>query len=410
MGKRFGFFFTFLFITFYSNAQETHLSIIILSAGDSMSVPFANGYLKGTQFSWLSDEKGNIHITLKKSTGQENLIVNAFGYEEASVPIGSIKKETPFRVFLNKKAYTLPAVNINGRNAKGLMLEVIKHLPENFKKESDLTPAYYRQVHKENGQYVRLIEAGIIFDNGNYFPDDRKREKVAVLTVRRSNNYEKNKEQHGDHLMDLLEENPVRYNEHSVLNKKAIDWYRFNFIEDKNNNGLTVIRFHSLDKSKEKIETGKLFIDEGNFMIKAIEVETYPNPYKTMYARNSTKEPFFWDFLYGKYVIKFENDHGVLKTMEMHKTYVHNLYDTPANSLTYVVEENFDLFSEQEKKSAVDSTGLSEFSNLYSAEFVYNENEWKNIPLLDGEIQKDLEKVKSLSIQFRQNSLNKREP
>jgi hypothetical protein len=41
-----------------------------------------------------------------------------------------------------------------------------------------------------------------------------------------------NKEEHGDHLMDLLNENPFKFPVGSVLNLKGIDFYKFTFIQN----------------------------------------------------------------------------------------------------------------------------------------------------------------------------------
>ena len=59
--------------------------------------------------------------------------------------------------------------------------------------------SFYRQHHKENDKEVRLIESvqNIFYTDAA----DKRHIRVKVINLRRSNNMELNKEQHGDHFL-----------------------------------------------------------------------------------------------------------------------------------------------------------------------------------------------------------------
>ncbi len=326
------------------------------------------------------------------------------GYAQKKFPVITLSLYDSLIIELDEKAFDLPMTTIQGLSAKEIIHKAIKNLEQNFADTNLLLQSFYRQYHKEDDHYVRLIEAIVITEEQPYINNINfsKSEKQFLKALRRSDVMEINKAQHGDHLMDLLNENPFKFPTGSVLNLRGIDYFNFHFAESNSLDEI-VIEFTAKVSSADQIQNGLIYIDEKTFVINRMIIETFPNPNSKTKHFAAQGESYLWKFRNGRYEISFRQLNGQPVFDRITKSYTHYLIDAKVHSLAHIVEENFELQSV--KIIGNDSTPFhfSSTSNLYSQNYFYHDSVWINFPLLPVLIKADLEKSIPLKEQFIRN-------
>jgi hypothetical protein len=312
------------------------------------------------------------------------------------------------------KCYEIPVVHIEGMSAKQIVKKAIDKIPDNFAADTFYSKIFYRQYHKENNFYVRLIEASLFFKstvekNKNSL---NGRERVRVIQLRRSNNYEMNKEEHGDHLFDLLSENPVYHSLGTVLNRKALNSFKF-FPDTIENDSVYHIFYFSKNSMDEKVQKGELLIDKRTFAILKFTKEERQNDNAVSKYDKASSVPYCWEFQNGNVIAEYEYRDGKMFLASLNKTYTHELYDNKVHSKEYVVAENFELKVDSDFYSQNILPGnFSAVSNLYHLRYPYDRDYWNNY-LTPGFVFenskiviRDLQRKETLEQQFEKNSAN----
>lgn len=388
--------------------QQFTVSGIIRASKTQTILPYTIITIKHTNQATVSNEHGVFSFSFIKSPN-DTVVFSLIGYDKKEIAINTLSANDSLSIELTEKAFDLPVTQIPGLSAKEMVRKAIKNLKQNFPDSNLWLQSFYRQYHKEDDSYVRLIEAIVITNEKRYhdYVNSDKSEKVVVRALRRSDVREENKAQHGDHLMDLINENPFKFPTGSVLNLKGIDYFDFHFTESKTA-GETVIEFSSVLSSDVKVQHGLIFIEDETFVIKRLIIETFPNQNSKVRHFAAAGEPYLWKFRNGKYEISFRKINGQVIFDRMVKSYTHYLFDSKVNSLAHIVEENFELQSEKSISTIPKNFRFSLTSNLYSHGYLYDEHDWKYFPPLQQEIKADLEKHSPLIQQFIDNGNTKR--
>jgi hypothetical protein len=380
--------------------EKKILKGVLKAEQTNKAIAYANVYVKNTQQNALADESGFFILPCIVSE-MDSVCVNALGYSFKSILVKDFKNDT----VLTLKAKTeLPLLQVRGFTAREVIEKAIHNLHYYFPDSNIQLESFYRQYHKENGKYVRLIEAKIITPEKTYnnFNSSNHNEKVYVKNVRRSNVYEQNKEKHGDHLIDLLYDNPVKHPVGTVLNLKGLSFYNFRFT-DESNEKITVIEFNSFGTGTPKAEGGKLYIDEKTFLIEKVIVESFPNPKAKQVYYSKANHPYDWKFRNGYLEISFNKKDGYIQMAGIKKSYTHYLYDNATNSLSFLVEENFVLTGLKITDAVILEKLFLDNSNLYNKEYKYDNLNWIDCPEISQEILRDMEHQETLSNQFSSN-------
>ena len=405
----------FFFFTDFTSAQNV-VTIHGTTVEDSTFAPvsFASIYLAETRQGTISEVDGRFSLGVDTAIHGVSMRVSAIGYETRIIPLDSFVLAGDKGIRLRKTTYNLPVVPIVGMSAKNIVKTAIAMLPANYGADTFYLKAFYRQYHYDGLRYVRLIEANVMIENrvAKNAKSLKGKERVSVLQLRRSDNNEQNKEEHGDHLMDLLEENPVLHPVGTVLNIKSIDSYKF--FPDTNEAAdvpLWHIFYFSTDLAAEHLEKGELFIDKKSFAVVMFTKEERKNNRirdKRIYPSTA---PYRWDFWNGKMQAEYELHDGkyFLKTLD--KTYMHDLYDNTVNYLAWHITECFELRTDSvfSKEKIIADKNFSVFSNLYHRHYAYDKNFWDNYALRgfvyakENDVLRDLGKQRKPEEQFVEN-------
>jgi hypothetical protein len=353
----------------------------------------------------LTDDAGFFELPIPKSNLKDSLKISFVGYMPQTLAIANFKQGDTLRIMLETQVLMKQEAVITAMNAKGVLLRAIQNLRKNLYRDSVIQTGFYRQIHKENGRYVRLIEAdvNVAMNIKNPFTYSLH-EMIQVNQQRRSENYETNGDIHGDHFVDLLKENPFSYNKRTFLNPRMLDFLAPKF--DSEDSMQYVIRTQYKERSSAKLERAKIWVEKGSFAITRVEIEKFPNPYyvKTRYEIDSR-----WKLLNEKDVITLTKYQGKYLVSSLQRVYNHNVLNRETGVVDFIVEESFDLFfyayQENNVGTAMQNGKYGEFTSFYTSHYTYNEPFWKNYDMivkhpLPAQVKTDLEHAVTLEKQF----------
>ena len=231
--------------------------------------------------------------------------------------------------------------------------------------------------------------------------------------MRRSNVYEKNKDQHGDHLYDLMQQNPIRHTVGSFLNETWLDHCHFYFADEPGNyhpDSIAVIAFLYKDKLEKIAEEGKLYINKTDYAIIGLELKQFLNPDYKPDIRSSNHHN--WKFKEGSKTVRFKKSGAYYYLDQLSYYYRHFIFDESFNYMKHDTEEFFDLWVAGHSEVSKDFYPKKHFrsiSSLYRRPYTYDASFWVDFPLLkqhpiDHNICKELETEEVLDVQFRKNA------
>lgn len=400
--------FLMLFVTV--NAQENIYLRGFVYDKDANNAPLSMAavQIKSTQLGGLADDNGYFEIPVPKINLKDSLKVSYVGYQSITSSIVNYKDGDTLRIFITSSAETKQDVVIVAENAKGVLLKAIQNMKKNLLYDSLIATGLYRQYHKENGKYVRLIEADVSVAFNCKSPYKYSfHELVQVNKQRRAQNFETNGDMHGDHLIDLLKENPYSYNRSNFLDAKQLDFYSPKFSSEDSVQYVINLRYK--ESNSAKLVQAKIWVQKETYAMTRMEIEKFPNPYyvKTRYANDSR-----WKLVNEKDVIETEKVNERYVVSSIVRSYNHHVLNRTTGNVDFIVEETFELyFDDFNAESASEDLSKGNFTsstNLYTTTYKYDEKFWSDYDALDDYpieelVEKDLELAKPLEEQFRES-------
>ncbi len=350
-------------------------------------------------YATTSNSDGSFYL----SSLDDSILFSRIAY--ATLTISS--NNNPDTIYLQPQTEYLDTTTVNDISAYRIMELFWENRALNHYITDVVIDGFYSQYHKEDGKYVRLIEAVIsMYDGGpNFFGS---RERVQVKQLRRSHNYEMNGEEHSDHLLDLLAEDPIRYESGSGINPKALSSFHYTYDSLVTVDGelCYALSFKPKASTDSRLLYGQLLIHSDNYALVSISLQEEENPNNRAYTY--PVGDYHWEFINGLTTAIFTKKDDRYELVELKKTYVHQL--TPASPFVsdHLVEEHFELYVDQcihPKPEQLDLSVYRRSAGLYSARYKYDAKFWEQLPhpSLPADLEKDLTEYKTLSVQFRSN-------
>ncbi len=402
------FFVSFFLTGIYAQENVVLRGYVLDKDGKNIPLDLAAVQVKNTQLGGVTDGNGYFEIPVPKINLKDSLRVSYIGYQPKMISILNYKPSDTLRIELSSSVETKQEVVIVAMNAKSILQKAIQNMKKNLLYDSLIVTGFYRQYHKENGKYVRLLEADVsVAFNCKSAYQYSFHESVCINKQRRSENYERNIDanNHGDHLVDLLKENPYSYNRNNFLDVKKLDFYSPKVYAEDSTQYIISVRYK--ENSSAKLEQAKIWIAKETYAMTRMEIEKFPNPYyvKSRYANDSR-----WQLVNEKDVIETEKVNGKYVVSSILRNYNHHVVNMETGEVLFIVEETFELYFDDFNTENVGvhlkNGNFSAFTNLYSSSYKYDsvfwdEYELPEVYLLNEEIQKDLEHAKPLEQQFR---------
>jgi len=380
---------------------------------DRQPVPFAH-VLLGNGFA-VTDVEGYFTLVIHETYLADTLKVTAVGFAAYSQVLDN-KAPTKLKITLQTEVYTLCGVTINNQRAQAHWLKALKQLRTALPNTAYTYPAYYRQVHQENGSYVRLIEAGMtVYDVAATYQSGVMQERFSLQQVRRSNVTERNGDEHGDHLVDMFLENMVRYPVGTIMDAKVVPQFELRFNDSECTicgDSLEMLSYTYQHPTDPKLLKGNIWLYKQSLKLLALEETATHNPgYRQGGFSFSGGGGHHWMFQESHKTLSYQYIGGKVYLSQLHFEYLHHIHDRTVGLLRYEVAESFSFFCEVptvQPYGFVPDHTFARKSNLYSRKYRYEPAFWeqfglvKQHPLPDSTIQTFSGKV-PLQQQFKLN-------
>lgn len=325
------------------------------------------------------DSNGRFTLNFDDADWGDTLVFSAVGYISQRLAIVDVPHQR-LQIVLIPDTQLLPQVRISSTLADSLVHEAFKAIAHNYPQQPVVYPALYRQVHMENEQYVRLIEAALEVREPAYAnrPFWKDYTGVHVFEMRRSEVFEANGDQHGDHLMDLLGDDPILYYKGTFLNpsagKDVLFWMDTSHVDVTDS--VVVVGYQCHTPGDSRVEDGKIFIHQPDMAIVRVESNRHRNKNIALASSASGHE---WDLQQGGRVVQFIKRGGVYCLDSMEMWYTHNVCEHDFPSKAWRVTEQFSLWADRPNGDTTQS--FSQFGNLYGRHYRYDPVFWQQFSI-----------------------------
>lgn len=360
------------------------------------AIPFATISLQESLVATTSDLEGNFNLIFSSNNLPDSLVIRHISFTSKKLFLSENNFKNSINIKLETKENEVGVIEITAKTALNYIEKAISKIEENYISNTYYLEGFYRQIHKENGKFVRLIEAmanikETIFERGN----EKQKERFAIHNIRRSNVYERNGDKHGDHFVDLMSENPINYTQVSFLNLNNIHNYNFKKVANEKSTEEKIFFQNKVWQAPQN-KSGFIVINKEDFAVLSIEIVSTKNPsYRAEQLSN-------WKFQNGTYSASFRKDKGKYFCSKSSKYYNHYVLNEYSNNIDFVVEEYFEWFTFDLFKEKTSNKKYSLLSNLYSLDYKYNADYWREmiLPKTDPKVFSDLNTFKDLERQF----------
>ncbi len=379
---------------------------VLLNKADKTPMPYAWVKIDNGAEVQLTDSLGRFGFKVADTIKQVQLEIADIGCH--TTILYKLTGDKVERVLVEKQAIIIPTINIAGLTAPKVVEKAIAEIPNNYATKSYFTNSFFRQYHKENGKFVRLIEVQGI----NMFQLEMPRKQVkckdamAIVQMRRGYDYEVNRLPHLDHFFDLLIENSIYHPVGTVLNPRALSFFKFKFDTTAHSPSDYVVLYESKDYNQESLSSGKITIDKTTYAIKKIVNSNEKNTNGDY--RSVLSETYGTDFVSGSSVTEYQQigDKWYLKSML--REYTNKIYYRISGITSSNITECFEWYADSTVSDRVSAEYADKFVsdvNLYNCKYTYNPQAWqKEFPpfvyFTHEEVYKSMSRKEHIEEQF----------
>nr|MCU0393856.1 carboxypeptidase-like regulatory domain-containing protein [Thermoflexibacter sp.] len=314
------------------NTKEITITGKVLDKKTNQSIPFVHITHQRSNLA-VTDQNGDFQFKLYFQAGEKltrKLRFSFVGYKNFEYVIDTDKPKniSNLIIYLEEDIYQLKAIVIDGKREEtslSIIKKVIANLDKNYTNQSFSYNYLYREVAKDTGAYSRLTEANITtLWRGGYSPESYKTLKVNQL--RASEDFSKFKKYMP--IIDItLQKNHDWIGQRSMLfNMMNVAKFEFKALE-YNQFGKEYLYKIAFTTDKEPYLSceGNLYISDGDFAVRKIEMEYDPVFIHYAQAYDSLREKEIFYNVYSKYkqVQVFEKQ-GNTYFMTYHSLYSKN--------------------------------------------------------------------------------------
>lgn len=175
--------------TSYSQKDTDNLIVKgkILDSKTKEFVPYVNIYFIKSQQGISSSEHGDFSIQINKLNVSDTLAFSAIGYKTLKISFSATATLSYQTIYLEEDIVNLSAVTVTAQSAVEIIKQAMKIREKNYEINPHKLAGIYRITDRENGAYVRLIEAAVNIYDEDYMKKDSR--VVDYLAVRLSKDF-----------------------------------------------------------------------------------------------------------------------------------------------------------------------------------------------------------------------------
>lgn len=253
---------------------------VVRNSENKLGIPYASIGIEGTTLGVVSNDNGVFRLTIPKEYIKSKFFVSCIGYKTAYINLSEISVSQPLDVSLVEDVVLLKEIYVkaNGETPLQVLREAAR-----ITKEKSYAPAilhtYYREFVKKNSRYTEYADGLIDY----YLPIMPKWDHRSSIEVRVNESRSKKVDIRLDTGLDLsLRQiinlkilpsycNPERIVSYFTKNNSE-KYYVFSISEDITK-GLYLISVSPNINVKEKLYSGKVYVDKASMMIRQADIE-----------------------------------------------------------------------------------------------------------------------------------------
>lgn len=168
---------------------------VIVDEETKEPVPFATIRLTGKSWGTISNIEGKFQLHIPDDALHDSLEVSCIGYVEAFLRVKDLSVRQWADISLQKSVLELKQVVVTNLTPREIVEKAIRKIPENYVASPTALKGFYRTASRENGRFVKLLEAATLVNFGKSLRQKPSPE-VHYFNVRKSEDYRhfKNKE------------------------------------------------------------------------------------------------------------------------------------------------------------------------------------------------------------------------
>jgi len=241
----------------------------IINREEKEVIPYASISVLGTNLGTISNIDGVFELKIPESMKGDTVVFSCLGYIQQRIPISTVAVDNCI-IYLQPTSIHLKEIKITVINAEDIINKILSKISLNYPRKPEIMTSFYREVLKQDDQYVDVAEAVMEIRKSPYentFADD----KVKFLKGRKSLNvkpfqYVDFKIQGGPYYITKLD---VIKTLDSFLDSEYLSYYKYTLDEtiELDDRGTYVIRFRPKEKIDYPCYQGRLYVDMSTFAL-----------------------------------------------------------------------------------------------------------------------------------------------
>ena len=241
----------------------------VIDSDEKDALPYSSIFILRKNIGTVSNNDGDFVLKIPESMSHDTVIVSCLGYRQHLQPINEIT-DKDYTISLDPTSVLLKEVKVTVINTQDIMSKILTKIPLNYSRDVEIMSSFYREVLKQDHQYIDVAEALMEIRKSSY-DNSFSQDKVKFIKGRKSLNvkpfqFVDFKIQGGPYYITKLD---VVKTLDSFLDPEFRDFYKFSLEEiiEVDNRDTYVIQF----KPKEKVDypcyQGKLYVDMSSFAL-----------------------------------------------------------------------------------------------------------------------------------------------
>jgi len=243
---------------------------IVIDSKTKKELEFAAITVNGTNISTITNTQGAFSIKIPKNLLTNKVTVSYLGYTSQVLDLKYLNQENNI-IKLETYIEELSEVKIEVKDAKSLVLEMMRRRGNNYFSDQTTMTGFYRETIKKRRSYVSLSEAVVEIHKQSY--SNSKNDILKLYKARKSTDYDKLdtitlKLQGGPFstlYMDIIK------NPNLFFSEEGTDNYDFHFdtATKIDNKPVYVVSFAPKPHIEEPLYFGKLYIESKSLALKS---------------------------------------------------------------------------------------------------------------------------------------------
>jgi hypothetical protein len=234
----------------------------VVDSKSKKALIFASLTVSETNISTVTNTQGEFLLKVPKKFSDHSVIISFLGYTSQVINLTDFKSDDML-VKLETRIEELSEVRINVKDAKSLVLEVLKRRGENYFNDHTTMTAFHRETIKKRRTYVSLSEAVVAINKQPY--TSLRNDIIKLHKARKSTDYTRL-----DTIALKLKGGPfstlyldIIKNPTMFLTDEIVETYDFSFDTSTkiDNRPIYVVNFKQKRYIDDPLYYGKLFID-----------------------------------------------------------------------------------------------------------------------------------------------------